>query len=65
MSTLEDFGLLSSYKLNVRKTQVLTLNYVPDQATRERFKLNWDSKINEIFGSESTSRLMSTEIYKL
>lgn len=42
MSILEDFGQLSGYKLNVKKktnknTQVLTFQYVPDQAVREGF----------------------------
>ena len=50
MSTLEDFGLLSGYKLNVKKTQVLTFNYAPDRAEREGFKFNWDSKSIKYLG---------------
>lgn len=63
LSTLEDFGLLSGYKLNVRKTQVLTFNYVPDRAIRDRFKSNWNSKSIKYLGVNL--RLRSIEIYEL
>ena len=41
MSTLTDFGQLSGYKLNVKKTQVLTFKYVPDKAVRESYKFKY------------------------
>lgn len=50
MSTVKDFGLLSGYKLNVKKTQVLTFNYVPDQTIRESFRFNWESKSMKYLG---------------
>lgn len=43
MSTLEEFGLFSGYKLNVRKTQILIFNYIPDRKIKESFRFNWEN----------------------
>lgn len=50
MSTVEDFGLLSGYKLNVKKTQVLTFNYAPGRTITESFRFNWESKTMKYLG---------------
>lgn len=44
MSTLTDFGKLSGYKVNISKTQVMTLNYTAPAALRRKFKVNWDNE---------------------
>lgn len=38
MTTLEDYGLMSDYKLNVTKIQVLSINYSPSKAIRQKYK---------------------------
>ena len=43
MNTLEEYGALSGYKLNIQKTQVITLNYDPPKSLRDAYKLNWQS----------------------
>lgn len=50
MSTLEEFGLFSGYKLNVRKTQILMFNYVPDRDVKGKFRFNWDTKFMKYLG---------------
>lgn len=50
MSTLTDYGLLSGYKVNVQKTQVITFNYRPDRAIRERYGINWESNSMKYLG---------------
>lgn len=37
MSLLGKYGEYSGYKLNIAKTQILTLNYVPNREIRERY----------------------------
>lgn len=67
MSTLTDYGQLSGYKLNVRKTQVFTFNYRPAARPNHRRKI-WNRlgiEINEVSRSQSTTRLMSTKIHQL
>lgn len=41
MSTLSDFGKLSGYKVNISKTQVMTLNYTAPATLSKKFKVNW------------------------
>ena len=50
MSLLKEFGLFSGYKLNVRKTQILTFDYVPDKKIRKSFRFNWGSKFMKYLG---------------
>ncbi|KAG7467703.1 hypothetical protein JOB18_009051, partial [Solea senegalensis] len=50
MSILEDYGKYSGYKLNIAKTQVLTLNYSPGREIRENFKIKWNSKVIKYLG---------------
>lgn len=40
MSLLEDFGKMSSYKVNIAKTQVLNLNFTPTKNVLEKYKQN-------------------------
>ena len=47
---MEEFGLLSGYKLNMSKTQVLTFNYKPNKEIRKRYKLNWNAKSIKYLG---------------
>lgn len=50
MSTLTGYGLLSDYKINLQKTQAITINYRPDQTIREKYKINWESKSMKYLG---------------
>lgn len=43
MSCLEEYGLMSGYKLNVSKTQVLAFNYEPNRDVIEKYQLKWDA----------------------
>ena len=38
---LNEFGTYSGYKLNVQKTQILTLNYLPTRQIQDKFNLKW------------------------
>ena len=44
METLEEFGALSGYRLNVDKTQVISLNYTPPPDLVRKYDLKWDSE---------------------
>lgn len=50
MKSLESYGSLSGYKLNVKKTQALTFNYNPSQETREKYNIKWDSDFMRYLG---------------
>lgn len=50
MATLEDFGQYSGYKLNVTKTQILSLNYSPNREISEKYKINWKAKTIKYLG---------------
>ena len=52
MSILEDYGKYSGYKLNIAKTQILTLNYSPGREIREKYKIKWNSKVIKYLGVE-------------
>ena len=63
MEIMEEFGSLSGYKLNVTKTQVLPLNYVPNKEIRNKYKLNWKAKSIKYLGvtiTEEVDRLYDT-----
>lgn len=41
---LKGYEAISGYKLNVSKTQVLTLNYDPPRQIKDKYNLKWDTK---------------------
>uniref|UniRef100_A0A8C6UHF1 Reverse transcriptase n=1 Tax=Neogobius melanostomus TaxID=47308 RepID=A0A8C6UHF1_9GOBI len=43
LSTLKEFGRLSGYKLNITKTQILTVNYSTSKSIKQNYKLTWDA----------------------
>ena len=43
MSCLEEYGVMSGYKLNVSKTQVLAFNYEPTRDIIQKYQLKWDA----------------------
>ena len=43
MDILKEYGTLSGYKLNIKKTQVITFNYDPPSCIRGRYNLKWDA----------------------
>uniref|UniRef100_A0A3B5R1I6 Reverse transcriptase domain-containing protein n=1 Tax=Xiphophorus maculatus TaxID=8083 RepID=A0A3B5R1I6_XIPMA len=43
MKILSDFGLYSGYKVNVNKTQVLTVNYDPPAEIKNCYKWEWEA----------------------
>lgn len=47
---MEEYGLMSGNKLNISKTQVLSLNYKPNNETRRRYNLNWNTKSIKYLG---------------
>lgn len=50
LKIMEDYGLMSGYKLNITKTQVLSLNYKPNKVMRKQYKLGWDAKTIKYLG---------------
>ena len=54
MRILEEHGRYSGYKLNVTKTQILSLNYNPSHIIRETYKLNWDLEMVKYLGVNIT-----------
>uniref|UniRef100_A0A669ELI9 Reverse transcriptase domain-containing protein n=1 Tax=Oreochromis niloticus TaxID=8128 RepID=A0A669ELI9_ORENI len=50
MGMLETYGLYSGYVLNVKKTQVLTFNFSPDQTLLSKFKFNWEATAIKYLG---------------
>lgn len=50
MDFLKTFGQYSGYKINITKTQILTLNYVPNKNIKEDYHLKWDSKTIRYLG---------------
>lgn len=50
MSTLEEYGTFSGYKLNVQKTQALTFNYNPAQSIRDRYHINPEAETMKYLG---------------
>lgn len=50
IKVFEAYGYLSGYKINISKTQILTLHYTPSRQIQEAFNFNWKQKKNQIFG---------------
>lgn len=59
LTTLENFNGMSGYKLNLKKTQVLCLNYVPNSKIRSNYKLKWDTKSIKYLGVIITQNINS------
>lgn len=43
MEMIVEYGSLSGYKININKTQVLTLNYVPPNKIKSLYRRNWEA----------------------
>lgn len=56
MAIMDNYGRMSGYKLNT-KTQVLSLNYIPSKAIRQKYKLNWEAKSMKYLGVLITQEL--------
>ena len=50
MNLLDTYGYYSGYKVNVTKTQILSLNYSPSQQIRHAYNLKWNSKTMTYLG---------------
>lgn len=50
MSTLTNFGYLSEYKVNISKTQVMTLNFTAPSSLINKYKLNWENESIKYLG---------------
>lgn len=62
MTLLEFYGYLSGYKLNVEKTQILSINYSPSIETQRRYSFKWDEKYIHYLGIKITKNL--SELYE-
>lgn len=60
MTNLEDFGQHSGYKINITKTQVLPLNYSPQQEIIDKYNLNWTKTSFKYLGVVITKDLDKT-----
>lgn len=47
MSTLDKFGTLSGYRLNVQKTQV---NFIPSEEIRTKYRINYNEEVIKYLG---------------
>ena len=47
---LETFGKYAGYKLNIKKTQILRLNYTLPRALQDKFHLKWDQTAIKYLG---------------
>ena len=50
MKLLDEFGLMSGYKININKTQVLTFNYDHPSLIKSRYKWNWHTECIKYLG---------------
>ena len=62
MTLFEFYGYLSGYKLNVEKTQILSINYSPSIETQQRYSFKWDKKYIHYLGIIITKNL--SEFYE-
>ncbi|XP_072114005.1 3-hydroxy-3-methylglutaryl-CoA reductase a isoform X1 [Mobula birostris] len=47
---LDDFGKISGYKINVKKMQVMSLNYTPSKKLEDTYDLKWEAKSLKYLG---------------
>ena len=47
---IKEYGLMSGYKLNISKTQILTFNCKPNTEIRKNYNLNWNAKSIKYLG---------------
>lgn len=59
---LEEYGRFSGYKLNIKKTQMLSFGFNPIKELRQRLNINWNQKANKYLGVWLTQDL--TKLYK-
>lgn len=57
MNLLEKFGRYAGYKLNIQKTQILTLNYTPPKHVRDKFLLSWHQNSLKYLGIHLTKEI--------
>lgn len=57
MTLLKEFGNLSGYKLNVLKTQIMTLNYTASANLRASYNLKWEAEGIKYLGVTVTKDL--------
>ena len=57
MALLDDFGKLSGYKLNISKTQVMTLNFNAPRNLRDKYNLRWEAGSLKYLGINLTKDL--------
>lgn len=63
MKLLESYNYFSGYKLNVAKTQVLSINYSPSQAIQQTHNFRWNTKTIKYLGVSITKSL--TTLYEV
>lgn len=57
MSSLSVFGELSGYKLNLNKTQVMTLNYTASKTLPDNYNINWEAETLKYLGITLTKNI--------
>ncbi|XP_054872348.1 LINE-1 retrotransposable element ORF2 protein isoform X1 [Amphiprion ocellaris] len=57
IQNLEMYGFYSGYKLNLAKTQILTMNYSPSEFIRKKYILSWNSKNMSYLGVTLTKQI--------
>ena len=57
MTLLADYGNLSGYKLNVSKTQVMTLNFTAPKNMQDNYNLDWEAESLKYLGITLTKDL--------
>ena len=63
MATLDKYGQISGYKLNITKTQILPFNYTPSKDIRLKYKVKWEAKAIKYLGVLIFQKL--DEIYEI
>lgn len=60
MEMIAEYGSLSGYKININKTQVLTLNYVPPNKIKSLYRWNWEADSIKYLGVFLTKEFSRT-----